>query len=291
MSSRSIPTEKLNSLLDAIQQDYPQWDGFSQSLANIFKEGRIDPKVKYPGFYSGKEPFLVISYTWRHTSLRELAAICDGTDKAGTNYFGRPLHLGKTTWIDVLFTPQFDLDASSETLELIVKLTAQRYRAAIEHLVVLKLGFLDRAWCLAELAVTTGTAGIRITVVGDWATVEAALAETGGIFYERMVAAQPDDVKRVREFALDFYGSPAAFNTAVHEGVVGKLKAAAVYNRACDHYYGDSEKGIEEDETAGRVLYEEAAALGHPEAQSRFQSLVLSLNDCIPQIRFKHKVD
>jgi hypothetical protein len=68
---------------------------------------------------------------WSEVWLRLLAAICDGTNKAGTNYFGRPLNLGKMTWIDVLFTPQFDLEASAETSELIktVRLGSLRVKA------------------------------------------------------------------------------------------------------------------------------------------------------------------
>ena len=181
MSSRSIPTDKLRGLLDAIQKDHPRWDGFSQSLADIFKEGRIDPKVTYAIYYSDKTPVLVISYTWRETSLRRLADICDGTDDDGCDRFGKPLHVGKTTWIDVLFTPQFDLDATHENSEKIVAITAERYGAAIEHLVVLVGVFLTRAWCLAELAVTTSTPGIRILVVGDWDAVAAWLAGAGGL--------------------------------------------------------------------------------------------------------------
>ena len=95
----------------------------------------------------------------RFTSLNELADICDGTSwSKGRDYFGKPLHIGKTTWIDVLFTCQFGLDATPETSARIVELTAERYGAAFEHLVVLVPSFLTRAWCLAELAVTASTA-------------------------------------------------------------------------------------------------------------------------------------
>ena len=37
--------------------------------------------------------------------------------------------------------------------------------------------------------------------------------------------------------------------------------------QACDNYYGTASKGIAEDEAAGRAMFEEAADLGHPEAQ------------------------
>ena len=128
--SRSIATENLRPLLDAILKDHPRWDGFSQTLADIFKEGQIDPKVRYAGFYSVREPFLVVSYTWRFTSLHELADICDGTSELGQGrgaQKGDPLHAGKTTWIDVLFTCQFGLDATPETSARIVELTAKYF--------------------------------------------------------------------------------------------------------------------------------------------------------------------
>jgi hypothetical protein len=98
----------------------------------------------------------------------------------GQDFSGFPLHLGKTTWIDVLFTPQFGLDATPENSRMIVGITADRYGDANEHLVVLVELFLTRAWCLAELAVTTSTPGISITVVGDWGAVETWLDGAGG---------------------------------------------------------------------------------------------------------------
>jgi TPR repeat protein len=266
MSSRSIPVEKLRALLDAIKADHPEWDGFSQSLAGIFKALRIDPKIVYAKFYSDKKPFLVVSYTWRSTSLRQLADICDGTSAAGQNYFGRPLHLGKTTWIDVLFTCQFGLDATPESSVLIVALTAERYSAAYEHLVVLADSFFRRAWCLAELAVTASAPGIRILPVGDWAAQEAELAGIES-FFGSMEATMPADVGLVQAFAVDRFGSPAAFDAAVRLDVAGRLRAAATYLQAGDHFYGDKVKGIAKDQVVGRKLYEEAAALGHADAQ------------------------
>ena len=282
ISSLSIPTDKLRPLLDAIQEDHPQWDGNSWSLASIFQKGRIDPKVKYARFYSPKKPFLVISYTWWFTSLRRLVDICDGKIREGCDRFHAPLHLGKTTWIDVLFVCQFGLDATPKSSKSIVELTAERYSAAYEHLVVLEKSLLTRAWCLAELAVTTSTPGIRITVVGEWVAVEAALTAWGGEgFFDRMEARQPGDVALVRAFAERRFGSAEAFDRAVRDVVVGKLKAATIYNQACDLFYGDHcfteyleitsadlhNNGMGRDEAAGRVLFEQAAALGHAEAE------------------------
>ena len=264
MSSRSIPTDKLRGLLDAIQEDYPLWDGFSQSLADIFREQRIDPKAKYARFYSTKEPFLVISCSWGHTSLRRIADICDGTDGDGKDRDGDPLHLGKTTWINVLFTAQFD-DATSETSALIVQLT-ERYGAAQEHLVVLAPSLLSCARCLAELALATSADGIRITVVGEWAAVAAGLAVAGDSFYARMEAGQAGDVALAQALAVRRFGSAAAFDAAVRDCVAGKLRAAALHNEACDRYCGSCARGIPRDEAAGRALFEEAAALGHAEA-------------------------
>jgi hypothetical protein len=99
-------------MLDAIKEDYPQWDGTSQTLNSIFTEGQIDPTASYARFYSAKEPFLVISSTSKYTSMSELADLCDGKSKAGQNRFGFPLHLGKATWIEVLFMSKFENDLS-----------------------------------------------------------------------------------------------------------------------------------------------------------------------------------
>jgi TPR repeat protein len=266
-NSRSIPVEKLRDLLDAIKTDHPQWDGFSQTLADIFKAGLIDPKVKYARFYSSREPFLVISYTWRSTSLRRLANICDGTDPAGCDFFGKPLHLGKTTWIDVLFTPQFGLDPTAENSKRIVEITAERYGSAKEHLVDLAENFLTRAWCLAELAVTCSNPSIRIIVVGDWAATEAWMAGAVGdsySFHACMEAKQPGDVALVQKFAEDRFGSAAAFDAAVRGQVLLKLRAGAHYRDAINRFYGLN--GFTKDQAAGRVLFERAAALGHADA-------------------------
>jgi TPR repeat protein len=260
----SIPTEVLRVLLDAIKKDHPQWDGFAQSLADIFKKERIDPRVTYARFYSAKQPLLVISYAWPYTSLIKLGEICDGRDKSGCDAFSDPLHLFKTVWIDVLCMCQFYLDETPTTSSLLVQIT-DRCSAAYEHLVVLDSSFLSRAWCLAELAVTTSITRVIITVVGDWSTLSAGLAE-GHSFYENMKAGNQGDVPLVQAFVLSRFGSPAAFDAAVREGVVAKLRAAAIYKEAIDQYYGDADVGRPRDETKGRILFEQAAALGHAEA-------------------------
>ncbi len=265
-NSRSIPVENLRDLLDAIMADHPQWDGFSQTLADIFKAGRIDPKVKYARFYSSREPFLAISYTWRSTSLRRLADICYGTNPDGCNILGTPLHVGKTTWIDVLFTPQFDLDPSTENSQKIVDITAELYGNAKEHLVDVTGDFLTRAWCLAELAVTASNPSIRIIVVGDWAATEAWLASVGGSysFHACMEAGQPGDVAILQKFAEDRFGSAAAFDAAVRGQVLTKLRAGAIYSVAINCFFGLN--GFAKDQAVGRVLFERAAALGHADA-------------------------
>ncbi len=60
---------------------------------------------------------------------------------------------------------------------------------------------LDRAWCLAELATTTSTDGLLITVVGDWEAVKARLAAVGIDFFLLMVATVLADVELVPRFA------------------------------------------------------------------------------------------
>ena len=40
----------------------------------------------------------------------------------------------------------------------------------------------------------------------------------------------------------------------MHAGVAGKLRAAALYNEACNHYYNT--RGIAVDQVAGRALFE-----------------------------------
>ena len=238
----SIPTDQLRPLLDAIKRDHPEWDGSSESLRITFIEGKIDPKAVYSKYYSTKEPWMVVTYGWKSSSLWRLADICEGEDA-----YGKPLHKGKTVWIDVLITRQFSTEEEALNSQQVVKITAKTYGSAFEHLVVADMApdggsILDRAWCQAELATTTSTDGIIITVVGDWGAVKARLDTTGNDFFNRMVASVTDDVALVQEFALDRFGSPEGFNRAVHEGVVGKLEAAHLYNEGCDHYYGHNGK-------------------------------------------------
>jgi hypothetical protein len=206
----------------------------------------------------------VVTCGWKSSSLDRLADICESKDR-----YGKPLHKGKTVWIDVLITRQFSTDEEALDSQQAVQITAATHGSAFEHLVVADMApdggsILDRAWCLAELATTTSTDGILMTVVGDWAAVKARLAAVGIDCFLLMVATVLADVELVPRFARERFGSAEGFNRAVHAGVVGKLEAAHLYNEGCDHYYGSNGKA--EDEARGLALLLEAARLGHPEA-------------------------
>ncbi len=118
---------------------------------------KIDPKIKYSYFYSEKQPWMVVTYGWNNSKLDRLADICDTTDEDGNL-----LHRGKTIWIDVLMTRQFSTKNETLDSQQVVRITAETYGAAFEHLVVADMApngtsILDRAWCQAELARSRAT--------------------------------------------------------------------------------------------------------------------------------------
>jgi hypothetical protein len=206
---RSIPTEQLRPLLHAIMKDHADWDGSSEALGVKFEKGRIDPKKVYSEYYSRKMLWMVVTYGWKSSPLPRLSDICDSKDSYGT-----PLQQGKTVWIDVLVTTQFSTEAEILNSEQVVKITVGTYSAAFEHLVVADMApdgssILDRAWCpgQAELATTTSTDGIIITVVGDWIATKRRLNDTGYDFFKQMVASKPSDVNLVQSFAVERFGS------------------------------------------------------------------------------------
>ncbi len=126
---------------------------------------------------------MVVTYGWKSSSLKSLADQCDRKDRDG-----RRLHEGKTIWIDVLMTKQFNTGEEILNSEKVVKITVDTCSAAFEHLVVADMdpgggSILDRAWCQAELATTTSTDGIIITVVGDWGAAKDRLEVTGNDFF------------------------------------------------------------------------------------------------------------
>jgi hypothetical protein len=69
----SIEILSLLPLLQAIRKDFPKWDGLSDSLAVIFREKRIDPRVRYNKFYSTTSADIAALYPWNGRSLFSLA--------------------------------------------------------------------------------------------------------------------------------------------------------------------------------------------------------------------------
>ena len=100
-TTKYIPVEKLEPLLDAIHLDFNawlysddpkdaddkplpkgpdgkpllQWTGLSDDIQNFFKSQKIDPTLKYPEFYTGDRHTIATSYVWSVTSLLEMAGM------------------------------------------------------------------------------------------------------------------------------------------------------------------------------------------------------------------------
>ena len=60
-------------LLQAIKKDFPTWNGFSEELSILFREQRIDPRIKYNQFYSASRADMVALYAWCARTLFSLA--------------------------------------------------------------------------------------------------------------------------------------------------------------------------------------------------------------------------
>jgi hypothetical protein len=60
-------------LIQAIKKDFPKWDGLSEGLSFLFREQRIDPRIKYNQFYSAKRADIAAIYPWSGRSLFSLA--------------------------------------------------------------------------------------------------------------------------------------------------------------------------------------------------------------------------
>ncbi len=69
----SIEVLSLLPLLQAIKKDFPIWNGFSDQLSILFREKRIDPRIKYNQFYSNNAADIVALYPWKGRSLFSLA--------------------------------------------------------------------------------------------------------------------------------------------------------------------------------------------------------------------------
>jgi hypothetical protein len=303
MSSRSICAEKLQQLLNAIDIDYHNWDGFAEPLAKTFQHEKIDPMVRYSKHYSWKKPFMVVSYSWECTSLRKIADILGEED-----IFGNQVHKGKTVWIDVLCTRQFAEVPVPNNTALPVDAIATLYHAAFEHLVVPSRTFFRRAQCLLDLVITSSAGDIQITVVGneadlDWARFVPKAGSTAGRpapdgwqnsksnastlirstgsskldmdvcppesestgFYACMEASHKAELDELRALATRLFASPTAFDDAVR-AAIGGLRAAILFRRANQLDFPIPTAHDGDDAAAARAVLEKAAARGHADA-------------------------
>jgi hypothetical protein len=69
----SIEMLSLFPLLHAIKIDFPKWDGSSEDLSILFREKKIDPRIKYNKYYSASRADIAALYSWNGRTLFSLA--------------------------------------------------------------------------------------------------------------------------------------------------------------------------------------------------------------------------
>ena len=200
----SIPAENLIPLLNELATDFfgwkgLSWDGESESLRGYFIENGIDPKVKYARFYVPQRHTVAVSYTWRNTTLREIA------DKAN-----EPSNKGERYWIDVLLVNQNAISTSDQVIQ-----TTDYIYSHSKIEVFLDNSYLSRAWCLAEAGqYTNPKSKCTISVSGS------AELKPGTDFFNCMDAGHKTDIPLIQQYILVKYGSAANFNAEIDNAIL-----------------------------------------------------------------------
>mmetsp|Transcript_42193 Transcript_42193/g.88193 ORF Transcript_42193/g.88193 Transcript_42193/m.88193 type:complete len:318 (-) Transcript_42193:1742-2695(-) len=240
-SSWSIPAENLNPLLDALANDFFEWkgsawDGYSESLRGYFMKNAIDPKVKYARFYTPQRHTVAVSYTWRGTTLREIAAKADEPSNKCERY-----------WIDVLHVNQNSISTSGQ----VIQTTDSIYSCSTIE-VFLDNSYLSRAWCLAEAGQYTNPKNkCTISVSGS------AELKPGTDFFNCMDAGQKTDIPLIQNYILDKYGSAEHFNSEIDEAILRLSPWSLMHQGRYDEALKASEKEIkilEQDFSASETM-------------------------------------
>ena len=201
----SIPAENLSPLLEAIKADFlassgESWNGYSETLKEYLMKNKIDPKIKYQRFYVNKRHTAAATYTWRGTSLYDIAK------KAGDS-----CNVGKLLFIDVLVVTQFGAELTSDQ----VMETTDGYYDDCEVWVFLDDTYFDRAWCLAEAAKFSHPASnCSLVVLGS------ANVKPGTNSFRCMKAGKESDKPLIQQYVLRKYGSEEHFKKAVEDAIV-----------------------------------------------------------------------
>ena len=209
----------LRPLLEALQSDLSatgiEWKGDSETLKEYLQTKQIDPKVhsRYRRFFVNRRHTASVSYTWRGTSLFEIA------DKAEL-----PENLNELVWIDVLVVSQFSISSSDQ----VVGTTYGIYRKC-KVWVFLDNEYLGRAWCLAETGqYTNPKSSCAITVYGK------AELKPGTDFLGCMDAGAQQDLPLIEKYILGKYKSKEAFNHAIDCAILRLSPLSLIYQGRFD---------------------------------------------------------
>ena len=225
----SVPAKMLRPLLEALQSDLSaagiEWNGDSETLKEYLQANQIDPKVdsRFRRFYVNTRHTASVSYTWRGTSLFEIADTAD-----------LPENLNELVWIDVLVVSQFSISSSDQ----VVGTTDGIYRNC-KVWVFLDNEYLGRAWCLAETGqYTNPESGCAVTVYGQ------AELKPGTDFLGSMDAGAKHDLPLIEKYILGKYKSKEAFNHAIDCAVLRLSPLSLIYQGRYDEALLASEQEI-----------------------------------------------
>ena len=209
----------LRPLLEALQSDLSatgiEWKGDSETLKEYLQTKQIDPKVhsRYRRFFVNRRHTASVSYTWRGTSLFEIA------DKAEL-----PENLNELVWIDVLVVSQFSISSSDQVVG-----TTYGIYCKCKVWVFLDNEYLGRAWCLAETGqYTNPESSCAITVYGK------AELKQGTDFLGCMDAGAKQDLPLIEKYILGKYKSKEAFNHAIDCAVLRLSPLSLIYQGRYD---------------------------------------------------------